>query len=266
MLEYKLDNLEWEKFEQLVQSLLKFKLGLGIEAWGGHGDWGRDAYFDGKLSYPTHDTLEGGFVFQCKFTESANAAGAKPEIPILNAVRKESSRIRDNLSTAGRWSKPPICYAFFTNAPLTPKLRKSIGQLLTNVLPKSKICIHDGYDICQWLRLSPDIARSFDLLNDIGQEIQTVGEAVKELGETVNSTPKKEIRAKLRLAQTLARQEKGSDGIRELEAALALAQAAKLAEEEVEILLALGLFSSTRRGIGNRRGYLDQVERAGPRN
>ena len=70
-----------------------------------------------------------------------------------------------------------------------------------------------------------------------------------------------QIRAKLKLAQMLARQEKNTEGIRELEEALALAQAAKLVEEEVEVLLALGLFSSSRRGIGNRRNYLDQAEK-----
>jgi len=42
--------------------------------------------------------------------------------------------------------------------------------------------------------------------------------------------------------------------------ALALAQAANLAEEEVEVLLALALLSSSRRGIGNRGGYLHQAE------
>src|SRR5688572_24819896 len=110
MLEYKLDNLGWEQFEQLIQTLLKAKLGLGIEAWGGSGDWGRDAYFHGKLNYPTTEPRQGSFVFQCKFVEAANAAGAKPEKPILNAVRKECSRLKDNLGDGGHWAETPTCY------------------------------------------------------------------------------------------------------------------------------------------------------------
>ena len=127
MIEYKIDDLGWEGFEQHVQSLLKARLGLGIEAWGGSGDWGRDAYFYGTLTYPTIEPLDGGFVFQCKFVEAANAAGAKPEKRLLDAVRKENSRIRDNLNNASKWPRPPICYALFTNACLSPKIRRGFA-------------------------------------------------------------------------------------------------------------------------------------------
>jgi len=261
MIEYKLDDLGWEGFEQLIQSLLKAKLGLGIEAWGGAGDWGRDAYFHGKLIYPTHVPLQGGFVFQSKFVEGANAAGSKPESAIVNAVRKECLRIRDNLSSGRRWAEPPICYALFTNAVLKPATRSKIQECIKEALPTSETHIHDGGDVCAWLRLSPEIAKNLNPLNEIGQAIQAVDETIKAVGEKVDSTQKKEIRAKLKLAQSLVRQEKSSEGLRELEAALALAQAAKLVEEEIEVLLALGLLSSSHRGIGNRRGYLDQAEK-----
>lgn len=258
MIEYRLDDLGWEGFEQLVQSLLKARLGLGIEAWGGSGDWGRDAYFYGILTYPTLEPLEGGFVFQCKFVEGANAAGSNPEKPILDAVRKEHLRIEANLRAAIKWTTAPTCYSFFTNACLSPKIRTSINQLLTKVLPNSKVCIHDGRDVCQWLRLSPEVVSSFEKL---GRDFLSTSEEVKELGEKIENGSKNEIRAKLNLAQILARQEKKSEGIQELEKALALAQAANLAEEEVEVLLALGLLSSSRRGIGNRRGYLDKAKK-----
>jgi tetratricopeptide (TPR) repeat protein len=261
MIEYKLDDLGWEGFEQLAQSLLKAKLGLGIEAWGGSGDWGRDAYFHGTLNYPTHAARQGGFVFQSKFVGGANAAGAKPDGLILNAVRKECLRIKANISPAGRWPDPPTCYALFTNAVLKPETRIRIQELIKEVLHTSEVCIHDGVDVCAWLRLSPEVARSFEPLSDIAPEIEKAVKGVKEVGEKVDSIQKKEIRAKLHLAQTLSRQEKLSEGIRELEAALSLAQAAKLPEEEVEVLIALGLLSSSRRGIGNRRGYLDQAEK-----
>ncbi|MGA2271025.1 MAG: hypothetical protein ABSH44_21355 [Bryobacteraceae bacterium] len=216
MIEYRLDDLGWEKFEQLAQCLLKARLGLGIEAWGGHGDWGRDAYYDGKLKYPTREPLDGGFVFQCKFIEGANAAGAKPGKLILDAVRKECSRIAANVGPAGRWPKPPICYALFTNAVLLPKTRSNIEQLLAGVLPNGKLSIHDGGDVCQWLRLSPEVVDGFAELKTVGREYLEPSEAVR-VGEKIEAGPKKEVRAKLKLAQMLARQEERSEGIRELE-------------------------------------------------
>jgi tetratricopeptide (TPR) repeat protein len=41
------------------------------------------------------------------------------------------------------------------------------------VLPGSKTCIHDGHDICQWLRLSPDVRQSFEPLLGGFDEIKT---------------------------------------------------------------------------------------------
>jgi hypothetical protein len=98
MIDYRLDDLGWFEFEQLVQTLAKARLGLGIEAWGGRGDWGRDAYFHGNLRYPTNAETDGAFVFQAKFVEGANAGGAKPEKLIIAAVENECARIRTNLS------------------------------------------------------------------------------------------------------------------------------------------------------------------------
>lgn len=259
MIEYRLDDLGWEEFEQLAQALLKARLGLGIEAWGGHGDWGHDAYFNGTLAYPTTEPLAGGFVFQCKFVEGANAAGAKPERLILDAVRKECSRITANLAAAARWAQAPICYSLFTNAVLLPKTRRSIERLLSVALPSSKVCVHDGGDVCQWLRLSPDVLDSFAQLK--APEDREVARAVTQLADKVDASPKQTIRAKLNLAQTLARQEDHSEAVRELEEALALAQVAELAEEEAEVLLALALVSSPRRGSGSRKSYLTRAEK-----
>ncbi len=109
MIDYRLDDLGWFEFEQLVQALAKAQLGLGIEAWGGHGDWGRDAYFKGTLRYPTKDEKRGSFVFQAKFVEAANAAGAKIDKLIIAAVKKECTRIEERLANK-TWSEKPVCY------------------------------------------------------------------------------------------------------------------------------------------------------------
>ncbi len=164
MLDYRLDDLGWYEFERLCQAVLKFRLGLGVEAWGGSSDWGRDAFFDGKLKYPTNDLTNGPFVFQSKFIDAANAAGAKPHPLIIAAVRKERERIKKRLDSVRERGEAPKNYVLLTNAPVSPHLREEIAQIIGSVIPKTQVRIHDGNDLCQWLRLSPDIVRSFPQL------------------------------------------------------------------------------------------------------
>jgi hypothetical protein len=75
MLRYRLDDLGWLQFEQLCQSLMKARLGLGIESWGGPTDLGRDAYYAGNVQLTQGIETRGPFVFQAKFVQ-----GAKGEV------------------------------------------------------------------------------------------------------------------------------------------------------------------------------------------
>jgi hypothetical protein len=77
MSRYRLDDLGCFQFEELIQALLKAVWGLAIESWGTRGDYGRDAYYSGLLRFPDGDQeCKGPFLFQVKFVECANAAGA----------------------------------------------------------------------------------------------------------------------------------------------------------------------------------------------
>jgi hypothetical protein len=176
MLRYALDNLGWFEFEGLTQSLLKARLGLGVEAWGGTGDLGRDAYYEGALKYPSNEITSGTFLFQCKFVESANAAGAKPGPAIVKAVRAECARFRGAVATGARGThvqfapRPPIVrnspshYSLITNARLAARLRSEIARELASTFPNAAIHVHDGTDICTWLDVSPEVVRAFPLL------------------------------------------------------------------------------------------------------
>lgn len=124
------------KAEELVQSLLKARLGLGVEAWGGSRDWGRDAYFKGVLHWPSNEQHEGIFVFQCKFVVSANAPGSNP---LLSSLRSERDKVQVYLESDKRWAEPPTCYTLFTNATLSPELRNEAESLLKSVLPECGI-------------------------------------------------------------------------------------------------------------------------------
>lgn len=160
MLRYNLDILGWFEFEGLVQTLLKAKLGLGIEAWGGSKDAGKDAYFKGVLAYPSSVKNEGVFVFQCKFVDGANAAGSRPEKNVLGAINEECISIQKRLGRSD-WDETPDHYSFFTNSRVGPSVRIKIIQRIQDVLPSCDVHIHDGSDVCSWLDLSQDVCRSF---------------------------------------------------------------------------------------------------------
>ncbi|MCJ7778579.1 MAG: hypothetical protein MUP16_09730 [Sedimentisphaerales bacterium] len=169
MLRYDLDKLGWFEFEHLCQTLLKHKLGLGIEAWGGTKDWGRDAYYPEALKYPTEETQNGPFLFQCKFVNGANSAGAEIEKPVLNAIRQECDAIERRLS-AQKWKILPKVYTFLTNAILAGPIREQIEKNLKDILSDSIITLQDGNDICALIDLTTGIARRFPQilsLNDL---------------------------------------------------------------------------------------------------
>jgi len=179
MLRYDLDKLGWYEFEYLCQVLLKHKLGLGIEAWGGTKDWGRDAYYEGELNYPTKRQV-GPFLFQCKFVNGANFAGARNDNLIMNAVKAECKSIKKKLSNTNvelsktrrkrKWDNTPKIYTFMSNAILRPPLRKKVEACVKTVLPDCTFVKQDGKDICAMIDLTTGITRRFPQilsLNDL---------------------------------------------------------------------------------------------------
>ncbi len=177
---YDLDKLGWYEFERLCQVLLKVRLGLGVEAWGGSKDWGRDAYYGSLLTYPNNDTNNGPFLFQCKFINDANAAGAKYDKLILDAVRKECASLRkkipvdlpqaDKEAKGARWKLIPQFFTLMTNARISPQLYTQVEQIILHTLPESKFVKQDGNDLCAWLDSTNGIAKKFPQilgLNDL---------------------------------------------------------------------------------------------------
>lgn len=174
MLRYRLDDLGWYQFECMIQALLKAKLGLGIESWAGRADHGRDAFFKGSLEFPTHGKLqEGPFVFQVKFVEEANAAGANPRPRILSAVKSEIKLLKIRRTPKDQ----KIIYSLLTNVTLSPELREKISKLFKDSFPLFEPVTMGGQDVCDLLDDSPNIRVSFPqilslrdldaLLNDV---------------------------------------------------------------------------------------------------
>lgn len=160
MPEYQLDALGWFQFERLCQSLLHAQFQLGVESWGGSGDYGRDAYAEGPLEFPTKGQSEQGpFVFQAKFVQGANAASTHPKNPLLSAVRAEIARIEKRREDEV-WDDPSV-YTLLTNAPLGTSLREALDELLSAALPDSRIVLVGARDLDNWLDSLPAVRLSF---------------------------------------------------------------------------------------------------------
>ncbi len=177
MIRYRLDELGWYQFEWLAQTLLKAQLGMGVEAWGRHGDHGRDAYFAESLASPAKDVREAGpFLFQVKFVENANAAGARPAQAVRDAVRKEAASIH-NRKRLTRWNEPTH-YTLITNAQLEAATRQEVKRLITDVLPRTKVHSQGGDDVCALLDIHTGLRRSFPQLLSLRDLDDLIREAV----------------------------------------------------------------------------------------
>lgn len=179
---YHLDDLGWFQFEMLIQSLLKARCGLSVESWGKSGDFGRDAFSSSSLNFPLNSSNPGPFLFQVKFVENANAAGARPESPLIKAVRSEIARIQKRKKN-GEW-KDIKNYTLVTNSPLTATLRQEINDLLAKELFDTTITVWGSLDVADLLDQRPEIRRSFPQLlslRDLDQLIETaLGKEARE--------------------------------------------------------------------------------------
>jgi hypothetical protein len=162
MIRYRLDDLGWFQFEWLCQSLLKAKIGLRVEAWGGHSDLGRDAYVSGLFSLRKDIAEEGEFVFQSKFVGGANAAGADPIPAITGATTGEMKQVAIRLK-AGAINKPSH-YALLTNVPLTAGARSDLTERIRKTIPDVEVILWGANDICAMLDDAPNIRVAFPQL------------------------------------------------------------------------------------------------------
>jgi hypothetical protein len=152
-----LDRLGWYQFEQLCQAVAKHLFGPTVLTWSGHSDGGRDAYCETDLTSGA-GVLAGPIVFQIKFVEQADAAGAKPEKILLTAVSREIQRIRER-QAKDEWVD---CATYFlmTNVDLTTTLRGDVSGLIE---PETgaHVVVFGGRDICDVLDGSSDLRMAY---------------------------------------------------------------------------------------------------------
>jgi hypothetical protein len=175
--DYRLDDLGWFQFEQLCQALLKAEHGLALEAWGGSADWGRDAYAAGPLDFPTRGAPhDGPFVFQAKFVQGANAAGARPAALVKRALAAELRRI-EHRRKKNEWADPAV-YALLTNAPLGTALRKSLRTAVKSALPETSFVLQGGRDISALLDDRPNIRLAYPQILGLADLNQLLRDAI----------------------------------------------------------------------------------------
>ena len=159
---YRLDDLGWYQFEWMIQALLKAELGIGVESWGGRGDFGRDAYSLGSLPFPSrHINSEGPFVFQVKFVEPE---GTDRSARLRSAVQKERDRILNRQTHRPDLWSPVAHYVLITNIDLNSDQRIAIQHEFANALPNAAVHTLSGKDVCDLLDNHADLRRSFPQL------------------------------------------------------------------------------------------------------
>ena len=192
MLRYRLDDLGAYQFEKLVQSFLKAYAGLAVESWGNRGDWGRDAYAAGSLRFPDKRTVSpGSFVFQVKFVEGANSAGARPASLLLASSSKEIANIRRRIQQR-TWVHPRN-FTFITNSNLEAGTREQIRTVFAQAFSNTTIIVWGGDDVCDVLDQYTTIVRAFPQLLSI-----------RDLEELISSALSRESRERSESALQVA--------------------------------------------------------------
>ena len=172
---YRLDDLGWYQFENLIQSLLKTKCGLLIESWGKGKDFGRDAYTKNPIKFPDDRENEGSFIFQVKFIDNASLNNTKGFNNLKKAVNCEIKEIQSRIEK-GTWTSPNF-YTLVTNFPITATQRELLRNILHDEMTNTNITIWGDNDISDLLDQNPDIRRSFPQLLSL-RDLNTLIEEV----------------------------------------------------------------------------------------
>lgn len=162
--DYDLSGLNPRGFEHLVQALAKKVIAQGVRPFGDGKDGGREATFDGPMSYPSDAAPWNGYLtIQAKFLQRpfrTTDEGAW----VRTQLEAELSKYRDQVGNR----RIPEYYVFVTNAVLTPA--SNIGgvdkadTLIESYQPHLNL---KGYEVwhydtlCRFLDGQEDIRRAY---------------------------------------------------------------------------------------------------------
>ena len=150
MPDYDFSHLNNRLFEQLVQALSAKILGPSVSIFGDGPDGGREATFEGRVSFPSiHNSWDGYGVIQAKFRQ--RSVGIKDDGDW--AISQLKSEIEKYLDPKLGYRKPEY-FIFATNLVLTPVRERGSKDRLTAILQDfgNRLPLK-GYDIWDYDKL-----------------------------------------------------------------------------------------------------------------
>ncbi|MDO9268467.1 MAG: hypothetical protein Q7T96_05070 [Methylobacter sp.] len=131
-MDYDFSRLSTRSFEQLVQALAIAAIGPGVVVFGDGPDGGREATFDGHVSFPDPaDPWSGYGVVQAKFRQRGQTNDGDWA---LAELKKELAKFTNTT----RQLRKPDYYLFTTNVVLTPVAKKGSKDKLTTYLDSQR--------------------------------------------------------------------------------------------------------------------------------
>ncbi|MHA6757298.1 NACHT domain-containing protein [Streptacidiphilus sp. PAMC 29251] len=217
-MDYALSGLTTGSFEQLTGALAKCVLGPGVAVFGDGKDGGREATFDGPVSFPFPDRQWDGYgVIQAKFRR--RSAGDIPDAEWME--RKVRAELKAWLDPASKRGRLPEYLLFTTNVVLSPvpdvggiaRVEAVIEEAASRLGLRGWAVWH--YDeMCTYLDIHTDIRRNYagfitpgDVLSNL---LDTVPDAAAETTQLIRSHAGHELLAEqwVRLGQAGAQAER----------------------------------------------------------
>ncbi len=177
MTDYALSRLSSRSFEHLIQSLAVNVLGPGITIFGDGPDGGREATFDGELTYPSAaDPWDGYGVVQVKFLQRPSNT-PKDGNWAVDELRKELRKFANN----ERGLRQPDYFVYVTNAVLTPVhewgSKDRAERLLEDFKSQTSLKGYDIWDydkICRFLDADADVRIAYAPLVTPGDVLSAI--------------------------------------------------------------------------------------------
>jgi hypothetical protein len=198
---YDLDRLGDVEFEHLTRALAIAVFGASVEVFGVGSDGGREATFEGSMSYPgdrgAKDNWNGYLVIQAKFCEEPKGVADNAKW-LRNAVQREINEWKDEKKRRRTNGRLPEYLLFTTNVQLSsvPGVGgiDELNSLLAKELPSLGIrgwALWHGDKIHALLDNYPGIRNRYnaflmagDLLSQIQSQLQLDGQGLEAIYET----------------------------------------------------------------------------------
>jgi len=128
---YKLEQLGWFNFEQLVRTLLRELIGSGLSTFSGSIDQGRDATFEGGANaFPSKtDPWKGNWIFQVKHRTYSSRGADTVRSELKASLSDELAKITE------KHEFDCDNYVFLTNCPFTGIDKDEMKSLVSNDFP-----------------------------------------------------------------------------------------------------------------------------------